>query len=161
MHRQQFLGEGITLKFPPASWVSSFDQIPEETGHLFALCHQPSTKYILNKRRPDLTESQELWSMALHECFGKFASHLVLGLKKRWAYRPRAKKLDLWEAAHREGYYLGGKLAEAYFDEKISERNLKKFFRMNWYADKKPVALNFLYSILDETPANSYFGKSR
>jgi len=158
------LGEGVTLKFPPAAWVSRFDQIPEEVGHLFAITHQVSTQRILKKRNLKISASQELWSMTLHECFGKFAHHLVLGLKDAWRARPKGRinsPIKIWEFAHREGYFLAAKLTKAYLDGEISTSELKKIFSLDWYAAKDPRGLNYLYSILNESPPTPDFKKRR
>lgn len=159
VHRQQFYGEGITLKHPPCAWVSRLDQVPEETGHLFALTYQLSTKKYA--KATELTAPQELWSMTLHECFGQFASQLIVGLgpiPSRPKKRMRQPN-ELWRAAHEEGYYLASKLSRAFFDELVSPEKIKKWFRLNWYQQDKPTALLFLYELLNESAPTPDFKK--
>lgn len=153
VHRQQFYGEGITLKNPPAAWVSFISQIPEETAHLFALTYQPSTRR--QKNSEALSEKMELWSMTLHEAFGKFASLLSLPEKefvqKKSRPQRNAKNLSpqkLWKESHRQGYALGHTLAQSYFSEKTSIAELRKWFRQPWYSSsRKPPALIWLQSL--------------
>lgn len=163
VHRQQFLGEGITLKFPPTAYVSNLAQVIEETAHLFALTHQESTAQTLENARwggPAL----ELWSMSLHEAFGKFATHLLTGKNEtfekqdRWSRTVKSPE-DIWEASHREGYFLGCELAKAYWDDRIQLSDLRKWFRMNWYSHRSPVALSFLYRLLKQSAPQSQFTK--
>ena len=114
-------------------------------------------------RSMKFNEHLELWSMTLHEAFGKFASCLISGPQRSKMARPTGsirKSLDLWEAAHREGYFLGTELAEFYFNENLSLKDLRRWFGLNWYSAKKSEALKTLYSLLNETPATADFKKA-
>ncbi len=154
VHRQQVYGEGITLKSPPAAYVSTVGQALEEAAHLFAISYQPSTSKMIASRRSALTKQTELWAMILHEAFGSF-SHCLLTPQTRpqLNIRPRAlpKALDdakIWEMAHLHGYYWGQKLAEEFRAERVSLSQLKRWFQSSWYSQKqKPSALEWLETL--------------
>ena len=110
VHAQQSHGEAITLLSPPAAWVSEIWQAPEEAAHLFALVHQ---KY---KVKGEHSYHSALRTMIMHEAFGMFSARL-LGQNY---HAPKHKKQNLWERSHWQGYELGHKLANIYFDEKLS-----------------------------------------
>lgn len=156
VHEQQRYGQGVALIHPPAAWVSELSQIPEEVSHLFAVSHQP-------KLKRDLDVEEELRWMLLHEVFGKFGDAVVSGNFKSFQKKSRSKKSlknlnekTLWQWAHLEGYFLGEKLAQFYFEEKISNKEIQKFFSWNWSHPKQSKkALRFLYSALNETPTFS------
>ena len=94
--------------------------------------------------------------MCLHEVFGRFTHHLIEG--KLIAFKGSRNNKDLWEMAHREGYYLAGELARAYFEERIGVKDLRGWFKMNWFS---PLALKKLYQLLKKAPPSANFLKLR
>ena len=145
VHSQQFSDGGACLKDPAAAWVSRLNQVPEEAGHLFAL------SYKKDRLPTQCSIAEELWTTCLHECFGRFAECLVLGLpeKKTQARQTSIRtRTQIWNAAHREGYRLGEALAELYFMESLSLANFRSLFFRPWVGEKVAhLSLQKLYSM--------------
>jgi len=150
VHFQQRRGEGISLIDPPAAWISSIDQIPEEASHLFALIYQRSSKRskeaFLTGRSKTLLET-----MILHEAFAKFGELLILNARQHSTNQISTTKQTktIWESAHRQGYALGTKLAKKYFEERCDDRKLRKWFSLDWFDETQSrIALRILQNLI-------------
>lgn len=125
VHEQQNRGGGVVLSRPDIAWVSHLDQVPEETGHLFALAHG---------KRADGPES--LYFYCLHEAFGHFSECLVFGSAARpapkAALRASENSLRAWNWIHEEGRRIGKLWIQAYFAEEISTKPLKSWIHDDW-----------------------------
>jgi len=121
VHMQQFSNGGVTLDRPPCAWVTDFDQVPEEVGHLFALTKGQRS-----------TWDTPLSFYVLHEAFGRFTECLVLGsVKSQIPMQSAARKLSDWNEIHRWGYRLGNSWGKAlYADQKSLD--LSVWFSQQW-----------------------------
>jgi len=132
VHAQQRYGGAACLRSPPAAWVSSLDQIPEETGHLFILVHKPKTQVAPRSAKAALI------LMTWHECFGRFSELLIFGQAIKKTRRPRKElktpenSLELWKLSHAWGYYFGENLYENLLLDKSSPEQLRRLFWGSW-----------------------------
>lgn len=157
VHFQQERKGGATLKEPPCAWVSRLDQVPEETAHLFALQYKPESKLEIR------SIEEELCSMTLHECFGRFAHELILGVEPKLAPRPKQKirePEDIWHQAHSEGYFLGHFLAAHFFSGELNQKQLKRFWSWKWNGRYSVSSLNRLYRLINLKPPYPQYGKA-
>lgn len=145
IHFQQGRDGGATLKSPPAAWVSHPSQVPEEVAHLYAVIQKPE------ESAEDRDAYEELFFMTIHECFGRLGHCLVLGLPKKRTKRSEKKLIkpeELWNLAHEEGYFLGEKMAEAFFNEKLRLKDLQAFFKYSWQPKDAEKSLQKIYKLL-------------
>ncbi|TVQ78504.1 MAG: hypothetical protein EA369_06655 [Bradymonadales bacterium] len=129
VHFQQERAGGISLKKPPAAWVSKLTQVPEEVAHLFALTHQ---KPASNKTMSLLCETR---FTCLHECFGSLVHSLVFGdfhSQVRSRKRFVLSEESFWDLAHQEGNLLGLRLGELLFQEQLPVEQLRLWFNSDW-----------------------------
>ena len=136
VHHQQAAEGGVTLDRPPTAWISSFEQIPEECGHLFAL---------KRGQRGEKGEALPLSHFLLHEAFGRFAEHLAFGKARQKVKRPQLRRLRVWDELHHLGYELGDLWAKKYYAEDLSSQDLKKWFASSWAKNK---TISELYQIV-------------
>lgn len=157
VHFQQMHDGGATLKSPPAAWVSKLEQVPEECAHLFCI------RYKQDKLPKINTALAELRTTTLFECFGRFAQGLVFGGIEESTSRPKARiqsEMQLWDSAHREGYFLGERLTELYFREQLKLSGLRRIFKKPWVGPTSSLSrLRELYALLGQKPPNLDFSQ--
>jgi len=130
VHSQQFRGEGVALIDPPIAWVSSLDQVSEESAHLYAIVNAPHSLRPRNKK-----DEQAL--VQLHEAFAFFAEAVStspkIKLNQRLSlpknFRSFSKVEKFWIRAHYNGYRLGQKWARSYFSGTLTPEKMRRWFR--------------------------------
>jgi len=139
VHLQQFSSGGVTLDRPPCAWVTDFDQVPEEVGHLFALTKGQRS-----------TWDTPLSFYVLHEAFGRFAECLVFGSVKSQisSKLAGAKAVSDCNEIHRWGYRLGNHWGKAlYAGQKKLDTDV--WFSQHW---TNPKIFKKLHELVDLTP---------
>lgn len=140
VHRQEALGQGITLISPPAAWISHLDQLPEEIAHLVAVAHR--------KHESPKTEREALTWMILHEAWGAFGAKLIgdaRTMKRRIRPKDEMNTQDrIWQEAHQHGYELGLKLWNKFLREEVTHQDIRGWFSQSWCHRKSLMKLQKL-----------------
>jgi hypothetical protein len=142
------------------AYVSHLSQVPEETAHLFALVHQASDLKSLGEMTLEDALAFELRFMSLHECFAKFSTNLIVGKSQSIPRTKGKSKLhaeDIWELAHREGYYLANTLTQRFLSGKVTRSQLIDWFNCDWTRQRGLVAMRGIYRLTQESPISKHF----
>lgn len=146
LHQQVYHG-AATLKDPPLAYVSNWQQVAEECAHLFAIVCKPERRDVVR------TIEQEVNHVILHEAFGRFFHCLQMGLPQKLQSQSRkarvSKPQDIWQIGHHEGYALGERLAQKFFDSSLKKKSLNAWFWKKWPSKQ---ALRQLYRLVGTPP---------
>jgi hypothetical protein len=142
------------------AYVSHLSQVPEETAHLFALVHQASDLKSLGEMTLEDALGFELRFMSLHECFAKFSTNLIVGKSQvipRSQGKTKLETKDIWELAHREGYYLAQALTRRFFSGQVNRSQLIDWFNCDWTQQRGLVSMRRIYRLTQESPVSKHF----
>jgi hypothetical protein len=159
VRRQQMNKGGISLHSPATAYVSSLSQVIEETAHLFALVHQPSSRYFQKSQKISLM-SELAWHIQ-HEAFARWAQRTLTPSACFQTVNAPPKYIDslemAWAYLHFEGYRLGDALATRWRTEEIESKALRRWFNAPWLSaqESHSLGLRLLWRLSEQSPTDA------